>query len=96
MVAQLINFDPVSYLNIDSSSLSEWESKELRQSLMDKIGEYIILKSTLYLSGEQLNQIKEMRGQQLLSTLENIIPDFDKKVLTEIENFKKDYQMIKG
>lgn len=96
MIAQLANFDPISFLGIDKSSYSDEEVRKLREDLMGKIGEYVLLKCSTSLTDEQLSQLSVMNGQQLLYALQNTVPGFDNIMLIEIENFKKDYQTAGG
>lgn len=95
MVTSLNNFDPISFLGIDISSLSAEETSTLSISLNDKIGEYILLKFSKDLPSEQMDHITSLSdGQQILNELRRLIPDFEQRVSQELDNFKKEYQGI--
>lgn len=98
MLVSLSNFDPIVFLEIDTASYSADEITKMRSSLMSKIGEYILLKFSENLTQEQFNQVSSIRdGSQLINVLKNFIPDFDSKILQEVENFKTEYkQILKG
>lgn len=96
MLTTLNNFDPVSFLNIDSNSMLQEEVSNLRNSLNAKIGEYVLLKFSQNLHPEQLEQVLQYSdGQTVLETLRIVIPNTDQQIMEEVENFKKDYQNIK-
>ncbi len=92
MIAKLANFDPVTYLNIDQSSYSPQELGQLRQDLMAKMGEYVLLKLSQDFTDEQVNYLTPLDGQAIFNTLETHLPDFQNKFMLELDNFKKDYE----
>lgn len=96
MLTTLNNFDPVAFLDLDSSSMSQEEVSDLRTSLNAKIGEYVLLKFSQNLHPEQLEQVlQHSNGQAAVETLRRVIPNTDQQIMEEVENFKKDYQDIK-
>ncbi len=96
MIAQLANFDPITYLNIDQASYSDQELGQLRQDLMAKIGEYVLLKLSQDFTDEQVNYLAGMDGQAVFNTLQTHVPDFENKFMLELDNFKKDYEVEVG
>lgn len=91
MLSRLINFDPIKFLDIDTSTLSPEEVEETRDFLKANIGEYILLQFSNLLTEEQLKQGVES-GEKIIETLRTFIPDLDQRILQKIENFKKDYK----
>jgi len=53
------NFDPVTFLEIDTTASSVEEVFKLRTELNKQIGEYLILKLSQSLTGEQQDQLSE-------------------------------------
>ncbi len=96
MIAKFANFDPITFLNIDQASLSAEELGQLRQDLMAKIGEYVLLKLSKDFTDEQVNYLAAMDGQAVFNTLNTHLPDFENKFVLEVENFKKDYEAAGG
>lgn len=94
MLQALGNFDPVSFLGVDTVSLSSEEISQLRNSLNTKMGEYILLKFSENLTDEQFQQITNTKdGEQMITMLKNIIPNLEEKMLKELESFKREYQL---
>lgn len=92
MLLTLSNFDPVSYLNINITNLSQEQIERMKQHLNGKIGEYVLLKLSNYLTEEQLEQIMQQNnGNEILRLLSSFFSDANSKILTEVENFKKEY-----
>lgn len=89
----LDKFDPLSFLNIDATRLSQDEIDITRSYLNALIGEYILLKLSRNLTEEQIAQLIESKTQ-ILNTLKSIVPDTDNAIQKELENFKKDYSNI--
>ncbi|MBI1919003.1 hypothetical protein HYS29_00225 [Candidatus Microgenomates bacterium] len=90
----LNNFDPISFLNINVALLLPKEVISLRTSLNAKIGEYVLLKLSGFLTQEQLDQIINLsNGQEMIDRLKASIPKIDKRIIRELENFKKDFQV---
>lgn len=56
MLTNLKKFDPIEFLDIDASVLSQKDLEEMRNSLNSKIGEYILLKFSTFLTEEQFKQ----------------------------------------
>lgn len=93
MLQALANFNPITFLNIDTSSYSDEEIKILKGNLHNKMGEYVLLKMTNYLTPEQTDHILSLSdGNQILNTLNTTVPGLEQKIVTEIENFRKEYQ----
>lgn len=89
----LKNFDPTSFLDIDTSFLPKEEIENLKISLSSKIGEYILLKFSNDLTPKQIEQIGNFKnGQKLFDFIKTTMPNFENKIIEELENFKKDYQ----
>lgn len=98
MLISLNNFDPTTFLNIKTTALSAEELTKMRQDLNAKVGEYILLKLSDQLTEQQLGEISQIKdGKMMFNTLVKLIPDFEKRVLQELENFKNEYsQIVKG
>lgn len=93
MLQTLNDFDSISFLGINTESFSPEQATVLRISLNDKIGEYILLKFTKSLNNEQIDHITSLSdGNQILSELSKIVPNFEQKMSQELDNFKKEYQ----
>lgn len=91
MLLTLNNFDPVSYLDININNLPQEEVDKLRQELNGKIGEYVLLKLSNYLTEEQVEKIIDQKdGSEVLRLLNSFLPDANSKILNEVENFKKE------
>lgn len=96
MLKNLVNFDPVTFLGIDISSMSEQDINDLRTSLNKKIGEYVLLKLSDSLTSEQVDDVISMAdGEQIINKLQNQIPDVEQKIIGIMDNFKIDYHIIK-
>lgn len=92
MLLSLSNFEPISYLGINISNLSQEQIERMRQHLNGRIGEYVLLKLSNYLTEQQLEQIMQQNnGNEILKLLSGFFPDANSKILTEVENFKKEY-----
>ena len=92
MLTTLQNFDPIAFLEVDTSKLSEQEVTELRTFLMGKIGEYILLKVSDKLTDEQIEEVsKNANNGNILNILRQYIPDIDQRMLQEVEQFKVEY-----
>ena len=88
----LINFDPIKFLEVDTTQYTTSALSELRMELNSKIGEYILIKISKDLSKEQLKNLKDITdGDKLFEELRVKIPDLNSIILTELENFKSDY-----
>lgn len=90
----LNNFDPIAFLKIDTKGLNEKQIKELHIFLKTKIGEYILLGASEYLSDEQIKQISKQDIQLILQNLKDIIPGFNQYFQSKLFDFKNDYQNI--
>lgn len=92
MLSSLNNFDPISFLGVDTNGLSNSNISSLQNELNGKIGEYILLKFSSFLSQDQVNKIqKATDGQEIITMLQEFVPRMEEKVLEEIGNFKADY-----
>jgi hypothetical protein len=92
MLTDLNSFDPIQFLNVDISTLSEQEKIDLRTSLNAKIGEYVLLKLSTFLTEEQMTQLSSITDpNQMITTIRSFIPDADAKILQEVNNFKAEY-----
>lgn len=87
-------FDPLSFLNIDTTKLSQGEIDITRDFLNALIGEYILLKLSKNLTEEQITQLMMSNKNQILNTLKNMVPDTENTIRKELENFKRDYGNI--
>ena len=95
MLQSLKNFDPISFLSISTTGLSEKDIEQLRNGLNSRIGEYLLLKFSEDISPEELDRIIKIKdGQKLLAELRKLVPNVDARMLDEIENFKNDYQSV--
>ncbi|MDO8658043.1 MAG: hypothetical protein Q7K55_04835 [Candidatus Levybacteria bacterium] len=94
MLATLKDFDPVKFLDIDASTLSQKDLEEMRIFLNSKIGEYMLLKFSSLLTDRQFEQAVDSK-EKIHETLRTFIPNLDQRIFQEIENFKKNYQTIK-
>jgi len=88
----LIDFDPVDFLKINTIGLNEKQITELRTFLNTKIGEYILLDAAEYLSEVQIKEISQNQDAQLiLQRLKDMIPDFDQYFKSKLFHFKNDF-----
>lgn len=95
MLTKLNDFDPIKFLEIDTSLLSTNNLSNFRKTLNSKIGEYILLKVSKYLTKKQLNKAGRINnGQKLFEMLKTEIPDLNPKIIEELENFKNEYQKV--
>lgn len=95
MLTTLANFDPVQFLEIDTSSYSPDKIRKIRKDLHSKIGEYVLVKLSENLTDEQTTELEKLLfGTQIFNFLKNNIPDTEFKMLQVIEDFKKDYQEL--
>lgn len=92
MLTSLQNFDPIVFLSIDATTLSDEEIDKAREQLNSKIGEYLLLKLSDNLTQQQLSQVTQAKdGTAMMSLLNNLIPSLQNRILSEVENFKKEY-----
>lgn len=93
MIAALQNFDPLTFLQINTSSLSsQQETQELRATLYKELGEYVLTKCADTLTDEQINFVLMSKdGAEMLQRLQTLIPNFEAKMLLEMENFKREF-----
>jgi|SRR5581483_1837185 len=94
MLTSLAQFDPITFLGIDTSTYSPEEIDLLRQDLMKQIGEYVLLSFSDQISLEAMQTLsQETDGTKILTQLRSLIPEFDTHMLTYIEQFKMEYQL---
>lgn len=93
MISSLQNFDPLTFLQIDASQLaSPKEAAELRSTLQKEIGEYVLTKCADALTEEQVSFVLMSKdGSEMLQRLQTLVPNFETKILSEMENFKKEF-----
>lgn len=97
MLTSLQNFDPVAFLEIDTSSMPAEELSSLKQSLMAKIGEYVLLKFAQNLTTEQMDDVMGVETpEKLMEKLGTVVPNMNQKMLEEMENFKNEYKAKQG
>lgn len=93
MLISLNNFDPISFLEIDVTTLHEEKLTNLRNSLNFKLGKYVLLKFSDSLSDEQIEKVSKANyGEEIYKILKETDPDIDNKIIQELENFKREYQ----
>lgn len=91
MLTSLKNFDPIVFLNVNATKLSEKEVIELRDYLNSRIGEYILLKLSDDLTPEQRDSLANIKDvQQMLEFLKTVL-QWEEKVNLELANFKTEY-----
>ncbi len=96
MLSSLSNFDPIAFLGINTNDIPTTELIQLRNELNSKVGEYILLKSSEYLTAEQLEEVTKVDGQQMLDDMQKYIPDIDNKLSGWLSDFKNEYDKQKG
>lgn len=96
MLQSLNKFDPISFLGIDISSKSPAEINYLQNELKGKIGEYILLKSSESLTAEQVEEVVQTDGRQMIDDLQKYIPDLDNKIPGWLNDFKIEYDKQAG
>lgn len=95
MLTVLKNFDPISFLKISTGSMSVPETAQLKASLNSKIGEYLLLKLSDDLSEDQYKRLIGSKDLEEMAKLaQSFIPDLEKKIDHELDNFKKEYQEV--
>ncbi len=92
MLQTLFQFDPISYLEIDTIGLSNEEIIQLYKDLNAKIGEYVLLKLSDQLTEKQIEHINAVDSQQMLELMHSFIPNLTEQLIQQIEAFKKDYK----
>lgn len=93
MLKTLVNFNPISFLDIDTNALSPIEIENLRQMLMSRMGEYVLLKLSHSFNEDQLKElINTQDGEQIMTTIKSSVSSADKKIIKELEKFKKDFK----
>ena len=90
MLTSLQDFDPVSYLEIDTSGMTSEEVDTLRFDLMSMIGEYVLIKFVNDLSPEEMDMVVDSKDK-LFETLTELVPDLKKQIIQEIEQFKNEF-----
>ena len=85
------DFNPIQFLNVNVSKLSEAEIKDLRNHLSSKIGEYILLKLSDHFTPEQQARLADITTPEQLQELLSVIPQWNEKVNIELINFKTEY-----
>lgn len=92
MLTSLRSFDPITFLEINIESFSSEEISQLRQSIFDKMGEYIFIKLSQNLSEDQMQKIiKIVNKNDLLLNFKQFIPDLEEKIVSELNYFKKEF-----
>ena len=84
---QLLNFDPLAYLDI--SNISEDDKINLRYSLLEKISEYIFLRSLELLPGEKAKSFTS--HAEVFSYCQKNVPAYNEKIKLFLENFKEEF-----
>lgn len=93
MLSSLNNFDPISFLDINTTTFSKEGLKNLRNSLSYKLGKYVLLKFSDSLTDEQIEKASKANyGEDLYRILKETDSDVNNKIMQELENFKKEYQ----
>lgn len=96
MIGSLNNFDPISFLDINTGNLPNEQLARLHYDLNSKIGEYILLKSAELLTAEQLEEVTKTEGQQMVETIQKYIPDVDNRMSGWLSHFKREYKKQSG
>lgn len=92
MFQSLQGFDPLYYFNVDTSKLTSEQKNKVRKILLDKLGEYILLKISASLSPTQQKEVSQLNEKMLVSKLSSYMPDLENRILEEIEAYKKEYE----
>lgn len=93
MLTVLNNFDPVSFLGIDTALMTPEETSNLSSTLNSKISEYVLLKLSDNLSDEQFQKIVDTTDpEEMMKLLGEAVPDLETRIKTELENFKNEYK----
>ena len=87
LMKQLLNFDPLAYLDI--SNISEDDKINLRYSLLEKISEYIFLRSLELIPIDKATSFTSQ--SEVFSYCQKNIPAYDTKINLFLEDFKKDF-----
>lgn len=92
MLQSLNGFDPLLFLEINTSEISNEEQEELKRHLNQKIGEYVLIKLSDQFSPEVMDQVTQASsGEDMLGILSKSEPNLEENIIKEVENFKKDY-----
>lgn len=93
MLTVLNGFDPVTFLGINTASMSSQEVADLKTSLRAKISEYVLLKLSDGLSPDQFQKVVDVKDpEEMAKILQGLVPDLEGKIRQELENFKSEYQ----
>lgn len=93
MLNVLNNFNPVAFLEIDTTSMQPEETSNLSNSLNNKISEYILLKLSDNLSDEQFQKVVGTTDpEEMMKLLGEAVPNLEARIKTELENFKNEYR----
>lgn len=79
-------FDPFTFLGIIPDQSFK---KQLSSDLMDQILQYLIIKISELLPGEQISNIDSI--DELFETAKNNIPEFNQKIRNFLDEFKIQY-----
>lgn len=94
MLVNIKNFDPIEFLELGKTLLSENDIQELQNSLSKDMEEYVLLKLSSVLTEQQLDQVLNAK-EKMPQVVGTFIPDVKDKTILELENFKKEFQNTK-